>query len=165
MKTISKFLTLFAFLLLVSCGSSKNDSRAIIGNNKIGELVNEMEFEIENLFAFPLSGERIELIGNPNYIRFKNDSVKLFLPYFGERFSGGGYGRPGGIKYEGPIKNLRVEEKDKKTIVKFEGGEGSEFLQFFVTVFPKGKVNTSVNSSERSAISYEGRINELPKKH
>ncbi len=163
MKIKFIIFTVLASVFLTSCGSSRSESGAIEDNRKVVELVDEMQFEIQNTFAFPLAGNRIDLIDNPNYIRFEGDSVKMFLPYYGERFSGGGYGRPGGINYEGPIKNLRIEENKNGKLLKFEGNQGSEFLQFFVTVFPGGKANTSVNSSERSAISYQGRIDELPK--
>lgn len=155
---------LLTVLFLISCGGNKD---AVQNSDKLSELyssMNEKGFEIENEWAIPLGGNMISLITNPNYIRFENDSVDIFLPYYGERHSGGAYGVSGGIEYQGPAKNLRIEEnyKGNRVIVKFNGKQQSELLDFIVTIFPDGSASTSVNSSERAAISYRGNIGELP---
>ncbi|GAB2769923.1 DUF4251 domain-containing protein [Actinomadura fibrosa] len=125
--------------------------------NDLQNLVANRDFEVQNDWAVPLSGSNVNLIGNPNYIRFKGDSVKIALPYFGERYSGG-YNTEGGIRYEGPARNFQVSEKANSMILEFEGQQGSENYNFIMTLFPNGKTTTSVNSSQRSTISYRGEI-------
>ena len=150
----------------MGCGTSKNttsnqDFDALIN------LVNSRNFEIEHEWARPLSGNTINLLGNPNYIRMKGNQVDLFLPYYGVRQSGGGYGSgEGGIKYVGPAEKLVIEEnRDQNSILlKFEGRQGTEDLQFFITLLLGGSAHTSVNSSERSSISYSGNLKALPEK-
>jgi len=162
------FLALGLILMSMSCGSTKNTGSANDLQNfeQLRELVNSREFEIENDWAVPLRLTTINLIGNSNFIRFKGDSVEVFLPYFGVRQSGGGYGTSGGIEYEGPAKDLEIEEDMAKNniLIKFEGRQGSEHLQFIITLFTKGNVSTSVNSSERDPISYWGNVRALPVK-
>ena len=164
----SGFLSLGIVLLLISCGSTKNTGSSTDLQNfeQLRELVNSREFEIENDWAVPLRLTTINLIGNSNFIRFKGDSVEVFLPYFGVRQSGGGYGTSGGIEYEGPAKDLEIAEDMAKNniLIKFEGRQGSEHLQFIITLFPKGNASTSVNSSERDPISYWGEVKPLPAK-
>ena len=159
---LSSFLV-FCFGLLASCGSS-NASFNEADYNDLKQLVNSRNFKIENEWANPQGGSQINLIGNPNYIRFKQDSVEIFLPYFGVRHSGGGYGGEGGIKYEGPIENLQItENSDKGNIqLEFEGHQENELLEFFIQLYSNGNALTSVNSSQRSTISYQGNVEKLP---
>lgn len=164
MKPISG-LCIISFLLLFTsgCGSSKVDG-GDQDYDDILNLVNSREFEIEQEWAIPMSGNTINLLGNPNYIRFKGNQVDLFLPYFGVRQSGGAYGGgDGGIKYVGPAEKLVIEESSKENYIqiKFEGRQGTEALQFFISIMPGGKTHTSVNSSERNAISYRGNVKAL----
>ena len=142
-----KYLTIiFALIVLQSCGSSADTTK--IAETKA--LIESMEFEIEHDWLNPMSGGRINLIGNTNFIRFKKDSVNLFLPFFGERFSGGGYNNEGGIIYNGPLQDFEISS-----------GKNTENLDFSINIFPEGDVNTRVNSSQRSFISYQGRLSEL----
>lgn len=162
------FLAIGVILMTIACGSTKNTGSSTDLQNfeQLRELVNSREFEIENDWAIPLRLTTINLIGNSNFIRFKGDSVEVFLPYFGVRQSGGGYGASGGIEYEGPAKDLSIAEDMAKNniLIKFEGRQGSEHLQFIITLFTKGNASTSVNSSERDPISYWGNLRALPAK-
>lgn len=158
---LSSFLAL-CFGLLASCGSS-NASFNKAEYNELKQLVNSRNFKIENSWANPQGGSQINLIGNSNHIRFKRDSVEIFLPYFGVRHSGGGYGGEGGIKYEGPAKNLKITENSEKgnILVEFEGKQNNEILHFFLRLYSNGKTLTSINSSQRSTISYQGELGEI----
>ena len=155
-----------SIILLCSCGSGKNAADRINGYDELQELVSSGEFEIENQWAYPLSGNMVDLIGNTNFIRFKNDSVDLFLPYFGVRHAGGNYGgRDGGIKYKGVAEELEITEAedDSRIMLEFEAEEGSENYDFRITLYANGNAATSVTSSERNAISYRGTVKKLSK--
>ena len=164
MSNLFKLGTPFILLLTLACGGMKESDSAETAKDfqKLKELVNSREFEIENEWLIPLGGSMINLIGNPNYIRFKGDSVDVFLPYFGVRQSGGGYGRDGGITYKGPAKNLTITEAENKILLNFEGMQNIENLEFFITLFPGGNATTAVNSSQRQSISYRGDVKALP---
>jgi len=158
---LSYFLLIGIFFCLNSCGGSADATKI----NKTTELVESREFEIQHDWVIPMAGGRINLIGNPNFIRFKKDSVNLFLPFFGERYAGGGYNSEGGIVYEGLLKDFEITSDDKNTrTIKFSNDKGTENLDFIIKVYPEGDVNTRVNSSQRSFISYQGRIQELRKR-
>lgn len=160
------FLLLSMIFFLASCGTGRNTGRAMDIENydQLAEVVEGRKFAIQNSWAMPLGRNQIDLIGNANFIRFEGDSVDIFLPYFGVRHSGGTYGSgEGGIKYEGPLKKFSSSEnEDKNIILKFEGKDDTETLDFTVTLYPSGRTHTSVNSSQRNAISYRGELRELP---
>ncbi|UJH91602.1 DUF4251 domain-containing protein [Antarcticibacterium sp. 1MA-6-2] len=141
----------------MACGTSRSTGESN-GSGDFEDLITKREFEIENEWLMPLGGSMVNLIGNANYIRVKGDSVDVFLPYYGVRHSGGGYGSEGGIRYEGVPKNFNITHNEQKNnyMLKFEGNHESENLQFMITIFPNGDTNTSVNSSQRASISYRG---------
>lgn len=162
----AKLLAPFFLLLILSCGGIKKSGSEenLKDFEKLSELVNSREFEIENEWLMPLGGSNINLIGNPNYIRFQGDSVDVFLPYFGVRQSGGGYGGNGGIEYKGPAKSLNITEDTVKRniLINFEGEQNNENLEFFIILFQGGSATTSVSSSQRQSISYRGDVRALP---
>ncbi len=153
-------IVLISLTFMLGCGSSIDTAKL----SKTKQLVDSRKFEIQNEWVIPMGGGRINLIGNPNFIRFKNDSVNVFLPFFGERFAGGGYNGEGAITYNGLLKDLEISSDERDTIIiNFSTDQDTEDLDFTITIYPEGKVNTRVNSSHRSFISYQGEIGELKK--
>lgn len=168
MRTLKKHplrtgLYILGFLLTFlsfSCGIVQKNPE---DNQDLQDLINKKKFEIENNWASPMRGTQINLIGNPNYIRFKNDSVEVYLPYFGVRHTGGGYNSENGIKFEGVPENLNFStDKKNNTVITFEADQDSENLDFRITLYQNEKASTSVNSSQRDPISYRGNIHDLP---
>ena len=85
-----QFIAVVAIIFFVGCKSRD----AIIDNKEyasLEQIVDSRNFEVQNNWALPLRGNQINLIGNDNFIKFSNDSVSLFLPYFGVRQMAGGY--------------------------------------------------------------------------
>ena len=154
------------FMLVISaCGTNKQRGELPANFETLQRVVRAGQFEIENQWAIPLAGNMIDLTGNSNSITFRNDSINVYLPYFGVRHSGGGYGdRDGGIKFEGPVKDLVItEDAAKETLnLKFEGSNETEHFNFRITLFSNGNTTTYVNSSARNAISYRGTVRKLP---
>ncbi|MFD2518615.1 DUF4251 domain-containing protein [Salinimicrobium flavum] len=158
------FLVLMILGIFLGCAGGKEIESAeeLQKYEDLREKIISREFEIESDWAMPQSGNRVNLLGNANFIRFKGDSVNLFLPYFGVRHYGGGFGTEGGITYEGLAEDLRIEENKRRSRIelRFKGESGSEDLTFYITLFPNGNANTSVTSSQRSSISYQGKLRE-----
>ncbi|WP_423819009.1 DUF4251 domain-containing protein [Salinimicrobium sp. TIG7-5_MAKvit] len=155
-----RFLLLFLVLIFVACGSSNRSGEASAEYRQMLEQVQNLDFKIENDWADPAKYSRVNLIGNPNHITFEEDSVEVFLPFFGERQFGGGYGTSGAIEYEGPLNDLEIEEKPGKNKVRifFRGNNEGENMDFRIIVFANGNTNASVTSSQRDQISYDGQI-------
>lgn len=162
MKNLFTLLFIAGLFLLAGCGGAKSggDPEDL---NELRELVENRNFEIENEWALPMGGGSINLIGNPNHIRVKGDSVDIFLPYFGVRHTGGGYGREGGIKYEGAVEDFSITEnpQQENILVTFEVQKDTETFNFSIRLYPGGNAQTSVNSSQRNVIGYRGHVEPL----
>lgn len=157
-------LTLVIVFLFTACSTGRS---ALDFENfeDFSEFVDNRTFEIQHDWAQPLRGSMIDLIGNSNYVRFKQDSVRVFLPYFGVRQFGGAYNSEGGIKYHGPLRELEIDRnvENENIVVEFETEEGTENLTFTITMYPNGVARTTVTSNQRDNISYRGDVQELPK--
>ena len=161
------FLLLIIGLTFMACGGNRSSTAVDIQDfEDLRAMVNSREFAIEHQWANPMRGTNINLLANPNHIRFKGDSVDVHLPYFGVRHSGGAYGsREGGVRYKGLAEDLQITENPEKRniVITFEGdGQTNENLEFRITLFANGKASTSVISSQRDAISYQGDMRQLP---
>lgn len=146
-------------LLISSCGGADRNMADSPQYRELLEEVSDLEFKIENDWADPTQYARVSLIGNPNQIKFENDSVDVFLPFFGERYAGGGYDSDGGaIQYKGVPQDLQIKENPKEgsVLISFEGSRNTENLEFLITLYSNGVARTSVTSSQREQISYDG---------
>ncbi|MGI0108052.1 DUF4251 domain-containing protein [Salinimicrobium sp. WS361] len=154
------YFLLFLPIFLFSCGSANNSVKNTAEYRQMLEKVQKLDFRIENNWANPVRYSSVNLIGNPNHITFEEDSVAVYLPFFGERQFSGGYGSAGAIEYKGNLKDLKIEEipENNEVQISFQGNKGSENLNFRVIVFPNGNTNTSVTSSQRDHMSYNGKI-------
>tara|TARA_R110002072_G_scaffold118631_1_gene250801 strand:- start:229231 stop:229782 length:552 start_codon:yes stop_codon:yes gene_type:complete len=169
-------------LLFTACKSSENTATSAAEALQTKQLVENGDFEINVEWANPMatnelnqlsnsgllgvgnSAGRINLIGTANYMRLKNDSLSVYLPYFGTRQTGVRFGNnSGAIEFDGiPDEyELQYDEGKQRTELRFKMKEDTESYNVFITVYANRNVYVSVNSSQRNSISYEGVISRL----
>ena len=147
--------------IISACGGANRNMADDPEYREMVEEVSNLEFEIEHQWANPTQYARVDLLGNSNRIKFENDSVEVDLPFFGERYAGGGYDPDSGsIQYKGVPKNLKLQENPEKgaVMISFEGNRNTENFDFLITIFSNGVARTSVNSTHRERIIYDGRL-------
>lgn len=171
--------------ILFSCASSRKATQAEIDNLKA--LIESKTFEIESEWAEPQatfamtqianagmlpsgsSAGNINLIGNTNFFKMKKDTVSAYLPYFGERQSGGSYGGTDiGIVFEGVPKNLTINKaKENSYRINFkinDKNNTTENYNVIVRIYPSLSTSIYVISNQKRSINYRGRvINKTPK--
>ncbi len=174
-------VAVFAFLHLAGCASSKSET--VVNNTVLDSLVAQRNFRIESQMAYPQltsglvsianagllqpgsSAGAISLIGNPNYIIIKNDSISGYLPYYGERQMGAIPGDTNaGIEFENIAKEYSVEKGKKNSyVIKFkiqDKQNNTETYQVTLQLYPSMRSDIRVNSSHRFQIQYRGTISE-----
>lgn len=186
MKTIVAVKSLsclfICFLLVVSCTTSK--STASPEDLKVlKSLVSSRQFQIESNWAFPQpsaalqqvlnsglmpslnSSGSINLVGNANYLKFSNDSISSYLPFYGERRMNAGYGQnDGAIKLEGLIKNYMLTlEKDGSYTISFDAKSDSETYQVSLRLFPNLRTDMLLTGVYRAPIRYSGEVKRIEK--
>lgn len=164
---------------LIGCTSSKAPSEAEI--SQLQGFMQQKSFEfnadwanpmatrslnsISNAGLFPPGSNagRINLIGNPNYLRIKGDSVSGYLPYYGERQFNAGYGSASGIEFDGVAESYTgaYDSKEKAYKIQFKTRNNAERYTIIMLIYPNKKANVSVASSDRFSIRYDGDVKEL----
>ncbi|MGS2761751.1 DUF4251 domain-containing protein [Sinomicrobium sp. M5D2P9] len=181
MKRLHYFTGLLLLVVICSCGGSKNTVSTPGDMGELDTLVKQKKFRIVNNWANPMvtnammsvgdllgpqnNIQRINLMGNSNYLDIKGDSVKAYLPYFGERQMGGGYNMDGeAIQFDQKAADMNVEyiEDKKRYRIKFKANKNSESFNIILEIYANRKTNLMVNSTQRNPIRYEGIIAPLP---
>ncbi|MCX2680311.1 DUF4251 domain-containing protein [Galbibacter sp. EGI 63066] len=182
-----KYLPYFSCLILIvvcwSCSGTKNTLANAQDIRALDSLVQQKQFKVVNDWASPMmttammsiSGilgpqnnmQQVNLIGNANYLEIKGDSVKAYLPYFGERQRGGGYNPDGeGIQFDQIAEDMEVNFLEDKELyrVRFNAHNKSESFAVMLAIFPNRKTNLVINSTDRNSIRYEGKLSALEEK-
>lgn len=167
---MNKYLVVvFILVSSVVFAQSKKENKKIKKEKEYQEmklLIEAKKLEFVGDWASPQNGQRINLIGNYNYLRIIGDSLFTYMPYYGVRTAGGGaYSNSGGIKINNIMTKYEVEYNDKKQKIqlKFSASDDYETIEFFMTLYGGGSSNINVNSNSRSFISYDGKTVEYVK--
>ena len=168
--------------VLWSCGSSGKAVGAAEENQVLEKLVAEKMLLIESDWAQPSTnnamnsvassalflpgntGSNINLIGNPNYLKIKGDSVSAYLPYFGVQQISAGYGRGSAIQFNGIPERWKSNRNTKKNSydISFTIRDNAEVFQVSLILFPNLTSHIHINSAQRNFIKYLGKASELP---
>ncbi len=168
-------------LVVLGCSTTSKTVDNQIDNRELKEMVAQKAFEVIVDHAFPQSSTtlnsisqsgllgpgnsagRINMMGDGSYLRMQGDSVAAYLPYFGERRSGGGYGASSAIEFKGLAKELTIthDAKNKSYRLKFNIRKASELYDVDVLLYANLSSRINVTSSERTFIRYEGTVSGL----
>lgn len=158
-------------LFVVTVGYSQEKTRKqlrteskIEKGKQISVLVDAKEFAFVANRAFPQGFRSIDLTTNTNFIEFKPDFIKSEMPFFGRGYSGIGFGGDKGLKFEGKPSEFSIV-KTKKTyeLNATVRGEGDVF-RITLSILFEGSATLSINSNNRSAITYYGEIFKIENK-
>jgi hypothetical protein len=126
-------------------------------------LVNSKEFVFVARTAISQGGRSINLTTDYT-VEFHSDLIKCDLPFYGRAYSGVAYGGDGGMKFEGKPTVFSIEKNKKAYVIKAEVRGERDSYSLMLSVYFDGSAYLSINSNNRSSISYNGDIEALPKK-
>ena len=124
------------------------------------ELINSKSYEFIASWAEPVGSSRINLITNPNYLRYTNGDIDMFFPYFGTGQTVNSYNSGDmGISYMGRVDDYHVDYNDDKReiTIKFSVNSRAETFNMRIIVYGES-ARVIVNSSGRTTIAYTGEI-------
>jgi hypothetical protein len=129
--------------------------------NQIVLLIDAKEFVFVANRVQPQEGRSINLTSD-YFAEFHPDLIKCDLPFFGRAFSAG-YGNDHGIKFEGKPTVYSIEKNKKNYTIKIEIRGATDTYSIMVLVYFEGSATLSINSNNRSSISYDGDIKAVKK--
>ena len=129
---------------------------------QIALVVESKEFVFVAERVIPQSGSALILTSEFD-VTFHPDLIKSFLPFIGRGFSGIGYGGDEGMKFEGKPTLFQVENTKKGYQIKIEVRGKTDSYSMMLDVYHNGNAYLTINSNNRSPISYDGTIDKLKK--
>lgn len=163
---------IFVLLVLVSIGirvtgqnhrkQSKEEERQEQYRETLA-LVNKGDFIFEARRALPQSGPSVDMTTNYGFIEVSPDStVEGNLPFFGRAWHVE-YGGRGGIRFFGVPREVEISPKpDKKKIIYSFRIKDKDFFRVRMDIGYSGDASVSINSNNRSHISYLGSLDRSP---
>lgn len=127
-------------------------------------LVNAKQFKFEGHWMYPLSGQRVSLIGNPNTLVVDNETSTAQMPFIGTRqYSNAG---PPGINFEGEITDytMTFDEMKQSYEIKYKVDNKKDSFKVLLTIQRTGFARLIIDSSKRTSISYDGQISKYSAK-
>lgn len=121
-------------------------------------LVNSKTFVFVATMAYPQGYRSVNLAANPNFIKFTPNLIEGDMPFFGKSYAGSDFGGNGGLKFNGKPEEYSVTKNKKNyQVTAIVKGENDSY-HLFLTVGFEGTASVSINSNNRSSISYSGDI-------
>lgn len=130
---------------------------------KIELLVNSKEFIFNVKTVIPQGGRMVEVSGEGYAVEYRSDTINSYLPFFGRGFNVG-YGGDKGLEFKMKPEKFEIEKTKKAYIVKTEVKGENDYFSLLLSVYFDGGAYLTVNSNNRSSISYNGKIEAAIKK-
>ncbi len=152
------------WLLILSNGFSQDKGRKeskeehkIEVQKRIDSLINSKVFVFVASMAYPQGNKAMNLTTNINFIKFSPELIVSELPFYGRAYNVA-YGGDGGMKFQGKPEEYTVVKRKKDYLIKAVVKGNNDSYQIFLTVSFEGSSSLSINSNNRSSISYSGDI-------
>ena len=159
------FFIFFSSTIVIAQEKSKKqlkEEKKLEKQKQISKLVDSKEFVFLANRMFPQSGGAVNLTAEFD-LEFHPDYIKSFLPFVGRGFSGIGYGGDEGMRFEGKPSIYTMEKTKKAYVIKAEVKGKNDTYSMMLSVYFEGSATLSINSNNRSPISYDGAIAEFKK--
>lgn len=162
-RKISILAIIFSIILnpLFSQEKSKRElkeEKKIERQQQVEALVNSREFVFIAIKAQPQGSRSIDLTTNRGTVKFHPDLIESDMPFFGRAYSGAGYGGDSGMKFKGNPEEFTVVKKKKNYQVNAVVKGEHDTYKLFLSISMSGSASLSINSNNRSSISYTGNI-------
>nr|WP_299170769.1 DUF4251 domain-containing protein [uncultured Allomuricauda sp.] len=140
--------------------NQKKEDVADAQYTKIKQLILSKAYYFEANRVSPIGFGTIDLTGNSNYLKIFNDSVDVYLPYFGVRYTAVGLGESGGIEFTELIEDYTVRYNDdkKRISIDLKAIHQGESFDIQLIIYKNGSTWVMVRSSSRRGIGYWGNI-------
>jgi len=116
------------------------------------------------------NANRIDVRGDGNFIKIENDSVKAYLPFFGERRLNAGSlgGTNTSIQFNEPLEDLakQINTKKKKLKLEFRAnqkGNDNDRYEITIEIYSNTHVSVNITPVYRTFIRYDGRLEQFNK--
>jgi hypothetical protein len=168
MKTTRVLIAILIWVMMGSCwvmaqkkSRSQRNTEAFA---RLTQLIDSKQYRFEADFAYPSSYPVVNLSTNPNSLDVKDSIGEVWLPFFGRAYSVPYGDSEGGIHCKGFMQNynVKINERRYKYQIQFEIIGKSDVYRFFLEAYAGGGASLNVICKDRSPITYQGKLKEIP---
>jgi hypothetical protein len=125
---------------------------------KVKKAVDSGRYELVVNQAHPLRGGMIALTSEYT-LTFANDSLTVYLPYFGRAYSAPMNGE-GGIKFSETVSDRKTvfEKKKKRYTINCSVKAKEDTYRFAVSIWLNGSASINIVSNNRQSIDFSGEV-------
>jgi hypothetical protein len=151
--------------LVVSTGYSQEKTKKELKAEKkierqrqVEAIVNDKVFVFVARTALPTGMRSVNLTTNQNYVKFKPDLIDSYMPFYGQGYSGIGYGGDSGLKFTEKPEEFTVVKTKKAYEINVIVSSTADKFRLSMNVGFEGSATLTITSNNRSTISYQGEI-------
>jgi hypothetical protein len=122
------------------------------------EMLNSKTFVFVARTAFPSGGRSTTISSGASTVKFTPELITSDLPFFGTSTRPAGYGTDSGLKFEGKPEEYTQEQKKKGYEISLVVKTNDDSYRINLTASSDGYASLSINSNNRSPMSYSGII-------
>lgn len=164
-RTIVLLVFLLPAIVLLAQDNTKSRKELRAEKNarieaKVDSLVLSHNFKLIAQSAQPMGWQQIQLTSLYD-LQVKEDSVEVYLPYFGRAYMVDYNSTEGGIKMNTEIEKYKLKKRKGNTNISFEASTKSDHYRFKLTITSTGYATIFVNSNNRQAISFSGVLDQV----
>lgn len=154
------FTTLVVLLLLTSCGTGSNLTKAerdALVTRQVQEGLDTRHYTIAVDWMKPLGGMPRHVTSNYE-LKVDGDEVDSYLPYIGEAYRlpyGGGHG----LNFKGNIEDYSITyPTSNRSHIEFRVTNAEDSYYFRIDVFNNGKSVIDIIARDKDAITFDGEM-------
>ena len=160
---ISILAVILTFIIATGFAQEKSkkqikEEKKIEKQKQVDSLVNAKTFDFEARTALPTGYKSVNLTNNANYVKFRPDFIESYMPFYGQAYSGVGYGNDDGLKFTGKPEEFTITKGKKNYQVNATVKGEKDTFRLSLSVSFEGSTSLTIISNNRSAISYSGEI-------
>lgn len=153
----------FVAAVLVACGAAKTGGEKNVASQRLYEQVVDSlsRGTYTVLFDYVYPQRMSPRFLSPTYsLRVSGDSIESYLPYFGVAYRADiGNERESPLVFRSHAYDYQVVRTRKEAYaVSFKAKRGMEMLEYRLDIFPNGKADLLVLSTDRESIRFTGEL-------
>jgi hypothetical protein len=154
----------FLVSLLAACGTARTGSdKDAAAHNVYGQVVDSLKQVAYTVhFDYVMPQRMTSRFLTTDYsLHVQGDSVVSYLPYFGVAYRADiGNERESPLVFRSHVYDYQMVNTRKNVhAVSFKVKRGMELLEYRLDIFPNGKADLLVNSTDRESIRFTGKFN------
>lgn len=125
---------------------------------QVKDMIEAKTFDFIGKTVIPTGYKTVNLTTTENFVKFQPDKIESYLPFYGNAYSGVGYGGDEGLNFTGKPEDFTITKRKNNFLCNAVVKGERDTYRLSLTVSFNGTASLTITSNNRSTISYSGDI-------